>query len=59
MSDELHADYFASREQCERDMSRRATDPRAAAAHSMMAEHYEALALVFGGKRATPTPLSP
>ena len=47
MSDELHAEYFASRELDERELSRRATDPRAAAAHGEMANHYEAMAKVF------------
>lgn len=56
MSDEFHADYFAERVLAERAMSRRATDPRAAAAHVQMAEHYEALALVFGAKLAAIVP---
>ena len=56
MSEEFHADYFATREQCERDLSRRATDARAAAAHFQMAEHYEAQAVVFGAKRRTSSP---
>lgn len=50
MSDELHAAYFTTREQDERALSRAATDPRAAAAHAQMADHYEAMALVFGAK---------
>ena len=56
MPDEFHADYFANREHIERAMSRSATDPRAAAAHDQMAEHYEALALVFGAKPAASAP---
>ena len=56
MSDEFHAAYFTTRELDERAMSRKATDPRAAAAHIEMAEHYQALALVLGAK---PEPSSP
>jgi len=56
MSDEFHADYFVARERLERAMSRRAADPRAAAAHVEMADHYEALAMVFGAKRAASSP---
>lgn len=56
MSDELHAAYFTSREIDERAMSRNATDPRAAAAHAQMADHYEAMALVFGAKPAASAP---
>ena len=56
MPDEFHANYFAGRELDERAMSRRATDPRAAAAHIEMAEHYQAMALVFGAKPATSPP---
>jgi hypothetical protein len=59
MSDEVHADYFADRELVERAMSRRATDPRAAAAHIEMAEHYEALAMVFGARPAESAPTAP
>jgi len=58
MSDESHADYFASRELLERAMGRRATDARVAAAHAEMAERYEALAVVFGAKRAANSPTS-
>ena len=56
MPDEFHANYFAGRELDERAMSRRATDPRAAAAHIELADHYQALALVFGAKPATSNP---
>ncbi|WP_309661023.1 hypothetical protein [Sphingomonas sp.] len=56
MPDEFHANYFAGRELDERAMSERATDPRAAAAHIELAEHYQAMALVFGAKPATSTP---
>ena len=52
MSDEFHAAYFTTRKVDERAMSRNATDPRAAAAHAQMADHYEAMALVFGAKPA-------
>ncbi|MBA3730026.1 MAG: hypothetical protein H0W92_04395 [Sphingomonas sp.] len=52
MPDEFHADYFAARERLERAMSRRATDSRAAAAHVELADHYEALAMVFGARPA-------
>ena len=48
--------YFASRELSERELSREAHDPRAAAAHAEMAERYEALAAVFGAKRLTDLP---
>ena len=58
MSDESHADYFAARELLERAMGRRATDARVAAAHAEMAERYEALAVVFGAKRAANSPTS-
>ncbi|HEU4498145.1 MAG TPA: hypothetical protein VFR60_02300 [Sphingomicrobium sp.] len=43
--------YFATRELDERELSREAPDPRAAAAHAELAERYEALAAVFGAKR--------
>ena len=48
--------YFASRELNERELSREAPDPRAAAAHAELAERYEALAAVFGAKRLTELP---
>lgn len=48
--------YFASRELNERELSREAPDPRAAAAHAELAERYEALAAVFGAKRLTKPP---
>jgi hypothetical protein len=59
MSDEVHAHYFAAREIDERAMSERATDPRAAAVHVEMAEHYEALAMVFGAKPPATAPSAP
>jgi hypothetical protein len=59
MSDQALADYFATREALERSMSRSATDTRAAAAHGAMAERYEALAMVFGAKRAPGSPIAP
>jgi hypothetical protein len=49
--------YFADRELSEREMSREASDDRAAAAHAEMAERYEALATVFGAKRLTELPV--
>lgn len=57
MPEEVHGRYFAEREAMERAMSRAAADQRAAAAHAEMADHYEALAIVFGAKR--PTEASP
>jgi len=50
MSEEAYARYFADRELFERAMTRRAKDERAAAVHAELAERYEALAKVFGGK---------
>ena len=50
MPEEIDARYFANRELHERELSHQATHPRVAAVHSEMAERYEALALVFGGK---------
>ena len=50
MTEQAEGRYFASRELRELAMSRRAADPRAAAAHAQMADHYEALAVVFGAK---------
>ena len=52
----LEGRYFASRELNERELSREAPDPRAAAAHAELAERYEALAAVFGAKRLTELP---
>ena len=49
--------YYAVREHFERAMSRHATDWRAAAAHAEMADRYEALAVVFGAKRAPEFPV--
>ncbi|MCF2515379.1 hypothetical protein LVY65_09920 [Sphingomonas sp. G124] len=53
MSDDQLASYFADRERYERSMSDRATNLRVAAVHTEMADRYEALAVVFGAKRAT------
>ncbi len=50
MTEEAEGSYFARRELCERVLSRKATSRGAAAAHEELAERYEALALVFGGK---------
>lgn len=52
MTEEAEGRYFASREQWERTMSRRAKSQSAAAAHRELAEQYEALAVVFGAKAA-------
>jgi len=57
MSEEALARYFVDREMVERTLSRLATDPRVAEVHSEMAERYEALALVFGGKRNDDPPI--
>jgi len=57
MSEEALARYFVDREMVERTLSRLATDPRVAEVHSEMAERYEALALVFGGKRTDDPPI--
>ena len=54
MTEEAEGRYFASRERCERAMSRQATNRRAAQAHAEMAERYEALAVVFGEKGSVP-----
>ena len=48
--------YFASREEDERAMSREAPNDAAAAAHSEMADRYEALAAVFGAKSLNEVP---
>ena len=56
MSDEFHAAYSTRRELDERAMGRKATDPRAAAAHDQMTEHYQAVALMHG---AVPEPSFP
>jgi hypothetical protein len=50
MTEEAEGRYFATRELRERAMSRRAVNRRAAAAHTELAERYEALAMVFGAK---------
>jgi hypothetical protein len=41
------SEYFKSRAVAEQAMSAFAIDPRVAAAHAEMAEHYEALAVKF------------
>jgi hypothetical protein len=56
MTDEDEGRYFAECERRERAMSRRASDPRVAAAHAEMADRYEALAVVFGAKHPIDTP---
>ena len=57
MTEEAEGRYFASRERRERAMCRHAPDSRAAAAHAELADRYEALAVVFGAKRAVDLPL--
>ena len=57
MTDESEGLYFASRERRERAMSCHAASRRAAAAHAEMADRYEALAVVFGAKRAPAPPI--
>jgi hypothetical protein len=49
--------YFANRERRERTLTGRAADWRAAAAHAEMAERYEALAVILGGKRVADRPI--
>jgi hypothetical protein len=56
MIDDADGLYFADRERRERALIRRAADLRAAAAHAELADRYEALAVVFGGKRAAVRP---
>jgi hypothetical protein len=57
MSDEAYARYFVDRERAERDLSRAANNPKVADIHTELADHYEALALVFGAKQADDPPL--
>jgi hypothetical protein len=57
MSDEAYARYFVDRERAERDLSRAANNPKVAEIHTELADHYEALALVFGAKQAAEPPL--
>lgn len=57
MTDEVEGLYFAKRERRERAISRHAPDDRAAAVHAEMADRYEALAVVFGAKRAVEIPV--
>ena len=52
MSEDSLASYFADRESFERSMSNLTPDQRVAAVHAEMADRYEALAVVFGAKRA-------
>ena len=54
MSEEAEGLYFADRLAAEQAMIQRATDRRAAEAHRELAEHYEALAVVFGAKAPSP-----
>lgn len=49
--------YFADRERQERALSHIAYDWRVAAAHTEMADRYEALAAVFGAKRLGKLPI--
>ena len=57
MREEALGQYFASREQDERALSREAYDWRVAAAHAELADRYEALAAVFGAKRLNKLPI--
>lgn len=52
MTEEACARYFADREATERAMSDRSRNWRVASIHCEMADHYEALAKVFGAKRS-------
>ena len=54
---EADGHYFASREDDERALTRKAIDWRVAAAHAELADRYEALAAVFGAKRRTKLPI--
>ena len=56
MTDDHDGLYFAECERRERGLSRRASDPRIAAAHAEMADRYEALAVVFGAKHPIEVP---
>jgi len=57
MSEEAYARYFVDRERAERAMSRSADNPKVAEIHSELADHYEALALVFGAKQTDNPPI--
>ena len=57
MTDDALGRYYASREESERAKSREAVDWRVAAAHSELADRYEALAAVFGAKRLSKIPI--
>lgn len=57
MTEEAEGLYFARHERRERAMSYLAPDRRAAAAHAELADRYEALAVVFGAKRAADLPI--
>lgn len=57
MDQEQLGRYFAERERRERELSRQAYHWRAAAAHTELANHYEALAAVFGAKRIRKIPI--
>ena len=57
MTEDALGRYYASREDSERAKSREAVDWRVAAAHSEMADRYEALAAVFGAKRISKIPV--
>lgn len=56
MTDKALGEYFASCEKRERAMSREAHNEAAAAAHAEMADRYEALAAIFGGKNLDDVP---
>ena len=57
MTEEAEGLYFARHERRERAISHLAPDRRAAAAHAELADRYEALAVVFGAKRAADLPI--
>lgn len=57
MTEEALGRYYAGREESERAKSREAYDWRVAAAHAELADRYEALAAVFGGKRIRKVPI--
>lgn len=53
MTDQFEAEYFADRALVEQDLSRAATNPKAAAAHAELAERYQALAEMFRSEHPT------
>jgi hypothetical protein len=57
MSEEAFARYFVDRERAERDLSQAASNRKVAQIHTELADHYEALALVFGAKQTKDPPI--